>query len=103
MDATGKQRELRIPADTLAQLQIFSPFSPDRFTARVLEISKDQLKIGFERFLQPGTVVQIHVKPWYILGEVRSCAAGGSENLAFLVEIQIQDTHGWRSNGFVPR
>jgi hypothetical protein len=94
-DAPEKRLESRIPSDAAAQLQIFSPFCPDRFPARVLDVSKHSLRIAFGQLLQPGTVVQLHVKQLYILGEVRCCAASESGDRAFLIGVEIQDVCEW--------
>jgi hypothetical protein len=95
LNETERRRELRIRTDEAAQLQIFSPFCPDRFTARVLDVSRHGLRISFSKFLQPGTVIQVRVKPLYILGEVRYCVAAASGESAFLIGVQIQDVQGW--------
>ena len=90
-----KRREHRITTDTPAEVRMFSPFCAERFPARILDVSKNGLKLGFDRRLPLGSVVQVHVKPLYILGEVRYCVASASGEIAFLVGLQVQDVQGW--------
>lgn len=94
-DATEKRRAHRIPTDTPALVRILSPFCADRFPARVLDVSKHGLRMCFARALLPGTVVQLHVKPLHILGEVRYSISADSGEATFLIGVEIEDVHGW--------
>src|SRR5579871_5314884 len=87
-DGTEKRREHRIPAEGHGQMQVFSPFSPEKIRVQIADISRNGLKVRTPRFVQRASIVQVQVKKAIILGEVRYCIESGAE---FDAGIQIQD------------
>ena len=83
-----RRREPRIEADHPASIQILSPLEPARFNVRVLDISRNGLKITTPKLLESRTVLQVRLGEMFIMGEVRYCtqAEGG-----FHAGLHIQD------------
>jgi hypothetical protein len=83
-----KRSDRRIPADEPAQLRLLSPFSPDFFSARILNISKNGVKVSLPIHLASGILVQVRYQQTIVFGEVRYCVRSGAEHFA---GIKIQD------------
>jgi hypothetical protein len=86
-DAEENRREPRIPTNDGGSLKATDPLVLDRQKVTILDVSKSGLKLFTADYFQVGTVVQVHLKETFILGEVRYCNAvsGG-----FRVRVQIQ-------------
>jgi hypothetical protein len=83
-----RRREDRILCDDSGQMQAFSPFSFEKLQVRIMDISRNGLKVRSPQLVGRGTIVQVLVPKAIILGEVRYCVPAGSE---FYAGIQIQD------------
>jgi hypothetical protein len=87
-EGAEKRREHRIPADDPGQMQTFSPFSPTKARIRIMDVSRNGLRVRTSQLVQRGTIVQVRIRDAVVLGEVRYCVAAGAE---FDAGIQIQD------------
>jgi hypothetical protein len=78
----------RVPTDDPAVLTILQPPQAGRIRMRILDASKDGLKLVVPDELIRGVVVQIHVRDLFIMAEVRYCVPAGAE---FHAGVLIQD------------
>ncbi len=83
-----KRRGPRVATDDPAVLTILEPRQPGRMNMKVVDASKQGLKLLVPSELVRGAVVQIRVRDFFIMAEIRHCHAAGS---AFHVGVQIQD------------
>ena len=72
--APERRREGRFPADEVAKMKVLSPLG-ENSKVRVLDISKGGLKLRVPEQLQPGTLIQVHLKSAIAMAEVRYCVA----------------------------
>lgn len=77
-DQADRRREPRVPTDEAASMRVVDSWSSLRVNVRVLEVSRNGLKLSVPRFLNQGTVIQIHREGSMALAEVRHCASAGS-------------------------
>jgi hypothetical protein len=86
-DGEEKRRELRTSTNDLGSLQVINPLSVDRRGVKIVDVSKAGLKLFSADYYQAGTIVQVHLRDTFILGEVRYCnpVRGG-----FHVGIRVQ-------------
>ena len=74
-----KRRSLRIATDGDAVIQRINPFSTDRLQVRILDVSRDGMRVGSPYLLEPGSTVKIRIKNMIVFGEVRhSRMVGGA-------------------------
>lgn len=84
-----KRRHPRVATDDPAVLTTVLQLEPSpRLKIRILDASKQGLKLLVPHELMRGTVVQIHVRDLVILAEVRHCRPAGK---AFHAGVMIQD------------
>ena len=82
-----RRREQRIPTDEPGRMRLLSPFSPDTFEIRVLNVSRNGLGVSVPCRLQSETLVQVFCKDSIILGEVCHCILSDAK---YQAGIQIQ-------------
>ena len=82
------RKSVRVPTDDLAVLTILRPEPSGHIDARVLDTSKEGLKLFTPREMLKGAVVQIHLRDLFILAEVRYCRSFGT---GFHAGVLIQD------------
>jgi hypothetical protein len=82
-----KRSQPRTACDDPGVLQKINPFSSDRENVRILDVSKDGMKVGAPSSLEPGTTVKVRLKSMIAFGEVRYCRAVGE---AYHAGIQLQ-------------
>jgi hypothetical protein len=82
------RKSVRVPTDDLAVLRVLRPEPSGHIDTRVLDTSKEGLKLFIPRELLKGTVVQIHLRDLFILAEVRYCRSFGT---GFHAGVLIQD------------
>ena len=70
-------------------MRVLTPLSSERAAVRVLETSKRGLKLSVAEFLQPGSIVQIHLKQRFVLGEVGFCR---KVDIGYHVGVRLQDS-----------
>ena len=88
-DAGAEQRkQLRVATDDAAVLTVLKPERSPRLKMRILDASKDGLKLLLPSELMRGALVQLHVRDRFIMAEVRYCRPAGK---AFHVGVQIHD------------
>lgn len=78
----------RVATDDPAVLTVLKPERSPRIKMRIVDASKEGLKLLVPRQLMTGTIVQVHVRDLFILAEVRYCRAVGA---AFHAGVQIHD------------
>jgi hypothetical protein len=82
------RKSVRVPTDDLAVLTVLRPEPSGHIDTRVLDTSKEGLKLFIPCELLKGTVVQIHLRDLFILAEVRYCRSFGT---GFHAGVLIQD------------
>ncbi|HEY2844797.1 MAG TPA: PilZ domain-containing protein [Bryobacteraceae bacterium] len=83
-----RRRDRRVFSEDQAIMQILSPLSFGRVGIRVVDVSKNGLKLLVPEFLQQGTMVQIRMVHSIMLAEVRHCRKAGE---GFHAGVQLQD------------
>lgn len=89
-DWREQRRYARIPVDEPASIRVLRPSSTcRRSVARVLQTSREGLRLRVSEFLHPGATIQIHMADTIAFGEVRYCQPTGS---AFQAGVQVRDS-----------
>ena len=83
-----RRRDARVETNDQAFMQILSPLSFGRVQIRVMDVSKNGLKLLVPEFLQQGTMVQIRMRQAIMLAEVRHCRKAEA---GFHAGVQLQD------------
>jgi len=83
-----KRKHPRVVTNDPAVLTVLQQEPSPHFKTRILDASKQGLKLQVPHELMRGTVVQIHVRGLFILAEVRHCRPAGK---TFHAGVQIQD------------
>jgi len=86
--AIEKRSEPRVPTDDPASMHILSPLMVERFAIRVLDVSRNGLKLSSPVRLQPGMLVQVRIRNIIAIGEVRHCTNVGDD---FLAGVHLDD------------
>lgn len=73
MSGAEKRREPRSPTNDLGMVRLLHPLAWDHSAIHICEVSKVGIKFHSERFIEPGTEVQIKLKDMLVMGEVRHC------------------------------
>jgi hypothetical protein len=68
-----RRGEPRISTDDTAQLQVIAPFSTDRITVRVVDVSKSGMQVRSHAPLDPGSTVKVRLKEAILFAEIRNC------------------------------
>jgi hypothetical protein len=89
-DEPDKRREPRIPTNDIASMRVLNPLFSGREQVRLLDVSRNGLKIYVATLIEPGSLVQLRMQNIHVLGEVRYCVK--AEEDGFNVGILIQDT-----------
>jgi hypothetical protein len=74
-----RRREPRISTDDAASMQVLNPLMDGRVAIRVLDVSRNGLKLSTLAHLQRGTLVQVYIRNIVAMGEVRHCVKIGDE------------------------
>jgi hypothetical protein len=82
------RRSRRVATNDLAVLTVLKPEPSVRVKIRIVDASKEGLKLLVPRELMRGAIVQVHVHGFFILAEVRYCIPAGTD---FHSGVQIQD------------
>jgi hypothetical protein len=88
IDHDERRRERRMATNDYASVQVVSPHTLEHMEVRVLDISRNGLKIRAPKFLKIGAVLQMRLRDTLILGEVRYCVRMDD---GFWAGLQIQD------------
>jgi hypothetical protein len=88
-DGPEKRKGPRVATDDPAVLAVLEPRQSNRIKMRIIDASKDGLKLLLPVELIRGAVVQIHVRDLFIMAEVRYCLPAGPA--LFHAGVQIQD------------
>ena len=89
-DFWGPEKRIhpRVQADEPAVLTVLKPDPSLRFKAKILDASREGLKLLVPQELLRGSLVQLYFRDLFILAEVRNCRPAGT---AFHVGVRIQD------------
>src|SRR5690348_224856 len=74
VSAPDRRTETRFPTYELAKMKILRPLG-EGSEVHVLDVSKGGLKLRVPELLQPGTIIQVHLKAVIAMAEVRYCLA----------------------------
>jgi hypothetical protein len=74
-----RRHEPRISTDDPAVMQVLNPLLDGRLSIRVLDVSRNGLKLSSLMHLQRGTLVQVYIRNIVAMGEVRHCVKIGDE------------------------
>ena len=83
-----RRRERRMATNDYASVQVISSQTLEHMDVRVLDISRNGLKIRAPKFLKIGVVLQMRLRDTLILGEVRYCVQTDD---GFWAGLHIQD------------
>jgi hypothetical protein len=83
-----RRRQPRMATDDPASIQILSPLTLERMDVRILDVSRNGLKIRSPRRLNTGAILQIRLRDLFIMGEVRYCVQTPD---GFYAGLYIQD------------
>jgi hypothetical protein len=83
-----KRKSPRVATDDPALLTVLKPEQSARLKIRIVDASKEGLKLLVPRELMRGMIVQLHVHEFFILAEVRYSIPAGED---FHAGVQIQD------------
>jgi hypothetical protein len=78
----------RVETDDPAVLTVLDPDRTQRFDMRIVNASKEGLKLEVPKLLLPGAIVQVHVRDLFIQAEVRYCIAARDK---FHAGVRIHD------------
>jgi hypothetical protein len=92
---TGEMRkEPRYKTDEVVSLQTLNPFSPDRHSGRLADVSRSGMKLQIPVRVECGTLIKIGLKNMIAFGEVRYCVPVGD---VFHFGVQVSQTVQLRS------
>src|ERR1700722_2886740 len=83
-----RRREPRISTDDSASMHVLNPLLEGRQAVRVLDASRNGLKLSSLMDLQRGTLIQVYIGNIVAMGEVRYCSKCGG---AFHLGIQLDN------------
>ena len=83
-----RRTEGRFPTNDPARMRVLQPLANKAEEVRILDVSRGGFKLAVPQLLQPGAVIQIHIKSAIILAEVRYCAEVDGE---FHAGVRFQD------------
>jgi anti-sigma factor ChrR (cupin superfamily) len=83
-----KRKGRRVATDDPALLTVLQPERSARVEIRIVEASKDGMKLLIPNKVITGAIIQIHVRDLFIMAEVRYCIPKGAK---FHAGVQIQD------------
>lgn len=83
-----RRSEPRVAVDDPVSILVLNPLDPNRLAGRVLDISRNGLRVRTQKFLSRGTVLQLRVRDLVVMGEVRYCVKRAD---SFDAGIHIQD------------
>jgi hypothetical protein len=89
-----ERRDPRFATDGPGVLQIVSPFSAECLDVRVVDVSKNGLRLHIEVVVLPGSLVKVRMKDYIGFGESRYCVRSDK---GFFVGVQLHDYIARRS------
>lgn len=78
----------RVATDDPAILTVLKPERSPRIKMKIVDASKEGMRLQVPDQLMTGTIVQVHVRDLFILAEVRYCRRAGA---AYHAGVQIHD------------
>jgi hypothetical protein len=95
LPARERRSEPRVPADAPAVVTILLPGSHPHVEGRILDTSKNGVRIELAVPVDPGTLIQIRLKETIAMAEVRYCVPAGS---GFRIGARIVSTMSSRAS-----
>jgi len=83
-----RRRSPRIPTSDPGRLRVLHPAAVESEEVLILDTSRDGLKLAVSRLLEPGTLVQIRLRDFIVLAEVRHCNSSGE---TYHAGVRIED------------
>lgn len=83
-----RRQSQRIPTNDPARIKLLHPTVSQPLPARILDVSKDGMKVEVACALEPGTIVEVLFKRFLAITEVRYCVQIGE---MFHAGVLIQD------------
>jgi hypothetical protein len=83
-----RRQSQRIPTNDPARVKLLHPSVSEPLPARILDVSKDGMKVELARALEPGAIVEVLFKRFLAITEVRYCVQIGE---VFHAGVLIQD------------
>jgi hypothetical protein len=83
-----QRKSPRVSTDDSAVLTVLKPERSERTPIRIVNTSKEGMRLAVPRELMTGSIVQVHVRDVFILAEVRYCNRGDS---SFYAGVRIHD------------
>ena len=101
-ETAEKRRELRVVTTGAGVVQRINPFSRDPIDVRILDVSRNGLRIGSPHFFEPGTTVKVRFAQSIAFGQVRHCRMiGGAYQTGIEVE-KVFEVDGYSTHKNVP-
>jgi hypothetical protein len=83
-----RRSEGRFVTDDPARMRALAPLASQGANVRILDVSRGGFKLLISDLLQPGTIVQVHLKKAIVLAEVRYCVPA---EVGFHAGVMFQD------------
>lgn len=83
-----QRRSTRVPTDDPAVMTVIGPERSPRLAVRILDASKEGMKLQVPAAMLTGTIIQVHVRDLFVLAEVRYCVPADA---VFHAGIRIHD------------
>ena len=84
-----RRRNQRVPSNGRAFAKLIHPTVSERFSIRILDVSKDGLKIDSPHLLEAGSTLQLFTDRVIAIAEVRYCIRAGE---GYHVGVFVQDS-----------
>jgi len=89
-----ERRDPRFATNGRGVLQIVSPYSAECLDVRVVDVSKNGLRVHMDASVMPGSLVKVKMKDYIGFGESRYCVAADK---GFFVGVHLHDYIARRS------
>jgi hypothetical protein len=92
-DIIDRRDKRRVQTDDPALLRLLKPFVPGHLSVRIVDVSKDGLRISTQTALEPGSLVHLRMRNSAVIAEVRHCSASPDGFLAGLQVDSVTKLH----------
>jgi hypothetical protein len=83
-----RRKSQRVPTDDPARIKLLYPAISEALPARILDVSKDGMKVELSQVLEPGATIEVLFKRFVAIAEVRYSIRVGD---GYHCGVQIQD------------
>jgi hypothetical protein len=82
-----RRKSQRVPTDDPARIKLLYPAISEAVPARILDVSKDGLKVELSQVLEPGSTIEVLFKRFVAIAEVRySIRVGDAYHSGVLIQ-----------------